>query len=163
MGSAVRYILLSVVFIIVHTTLVKFLAIRDVTPDILVVWIVYLAIRRGQMVGTIAGFLLGIVVDLLAGQDGMLGVSSLAKTIAGFAAGYFHDENKTHQTLGGYSFLVVTGIAAIMHNIIYFLIFLQGSSTDIAGILLTYGFPATLYTVAVALLPMFAFARKYLT
>jgi len=40
-----------------------------------------------------------MVVDLLSGADGMLGLSALAKTIAGFVAGYFYNENKTLQTL----------------------------------------------------------------
>lgn len=163
MTRALRYAFISVVLIVVHTTLIKFLAIRDVAPDILVVWIVYLAIRRGQMTGMVAGFLIGMVVDLLAGQDGVPGLSALAKTVAGFVAGYFHDENKTQQTLGGYTFLIVTGVAGLLHHIIYFIIFLQGSSIDVWSIMLLYGVPATLYTVAVALLPMFAFARKYLT
>lgn len=155
--------LLSLLFLVVHMTVVKFLAIRDITPDILVIWIVYLAVRDGHIAGATAGFLLGLAVDQLSGADGMLGLSALAKTIAGFAGGYFHNENKTQQTLGGTMFLVAVGVAALLHNTAYFLIFLQGSSSGVWAMMFRYGLPATLYTAAFALLPMFAFARKYLT
>ncbi|MFN0158092.1 MAG: hypothetical protein ACKVRP_08500 [Bacteroidota bacterium] len=158
-----RYITLSVLFIIIQTTIANFLAIRDIVPDILIVWIVYLAIREGQITATVAGFLIGGAMDLLAGGDGMLGLSALTKTVAGFCAGYFYNENKILQTLGGYYFLIAIGVAAFLHNTLYFIIFLQGTGIDVAGILLLYGFPATLYTTAVGLFPMFAFARKMLS
>jgi rod shape-determining protein MreD len=163
MRRAIPYTLLSLLFLVVQTTVIPFLGIRTIVPDILVVWIVYLAVRDGHIAGSTAGFLLGLGVDLLSGSDGMLGLSSLAKSVAGFAAGYFHNENKTQQTLGGTMLLVAVGVAALLHNMIYFLIFLQGSSLDVWAMVFQYGLPATLYTVAFALLPMFAFARKYLT
>ncbi len=153
----------SLLLLVVHTTIVPFIGVRTVIPDILVVWVVYLGIREGHIAGSTAGFLLGLATDILSGADGMLGLSALAKCVAGFAGGYFHNENKLQQTLGGSMFLLAVGIAALLHNIIYFLIFLQGSSLDVWGMLLAYGLPATAYTVAFALLPMFAFARKYIT
>ncbi len=161
MRRTIADILLSLLLFLVHSTLVKFLSIRDITPDILVVWIVYLSIREGQLVGTVAGFLIGLAVDLMSGSDGMLGLSALAKTVAGFAAGYFYNENKTQQTLGGYPFIIAVAVASLLHNIIYFVIFLQGSPLGLQSIILMYGIPATLYTAAVGFLPMFAFARKY--
>ncbi len=163
MARALRYIFISILLIIVQTTLMKFLSVRDIAPDILIVWIVYLAIREGQISATVAGFLIGVIVDLLAGQDGMLGLSALAKTVAGFVAGYFYNENKTVQTLGGYYLLIAVGIAALLHHTIYFIIFLQGTGLDVTSIMLQYGLAATVYTTAIALLPMFAFARKYLS
>jgi rod shape-determining protein MreD len=153
----------SIVVIILHTTLIKFLAIGDIVPDILVIWIVYIAIREGQAAGTVAGFALGLALDLLSGHDGMLGLASLAKAIAGFTAGYFYNENKTLQTLGGYQFLVALGVVSLAHNLIYFIIFLQGTDIGTWGTIVQYGIPTTLYTVAFGLLPMFAFARKYLS
>ena len=157
------YSLLSLLFIVVDSTLVKFLAIGNSVPDILIVWIVYVAIREGQIAGTTAGFLIGLTMNLTGTTNGMLGLAALAKTFAGFTAGYFYNENKVNNTLGGYQFIVIVGVASMVHNIVYFIIFLQGSELSWMQSVLYYGIPATAYTATVALLPMFAFARKYLS
>ncbi len=157
------YLFGSTVVFLLDTKLVKFLAIGDIVPDILVIWIVYIAIREGQMAGTIAGFAVGITLDLLSGHDGMLGLAALAKTLAGFTAGYFYNENKTLQTVGGYQFLIALAVVSLAHNLIYFLILLQGTGISPWGAIAFYGVPTTIYTAAFGLLPMFAFTRKYLS
>lgn len=163
MRRATGYILISLLLILVTTTLLKFLSISEIVPDILLVWIVYIAIREGQIPGVIAGFLLGLLVDFLSGPDGMMGLSALTKTVGGFLAGYFYNENKTLQTLGGYKFILAIGVVSLVHNVIYFLIFLQGTDIPSWRMIMSYGLPTTIYTAAVGLLPMFAIARKYLS
>jgi rod shape-determining protein MreD len=158
--KTILYILASALLIVVHTTLIRFLAIVDIIPDILLLWIVYIAIREGQVAGTSAGFVIGLAVDLLSGQDGMLGLAAMSKTLGGFTAGYFFNENRTFQTLGGIRFIVAVGIASMVHNVIYFLIFLQGTEIGWWQSILLYGVPTTLYTAAIGLLPMFVFARR---
>ena len=160
---AVFYIFLSLLFLIVDSTLVKFLSIANIIPDILVIWIVYVAIREGQIAGATAGFFIGLATNLMSATDSMLGLAALAKTFAGFTAGYFYNENKTYITLGGYQFVVIVAVASVVHNILYFVIFLQGSGLSWMQSVLSYGIPTTVYTAAIALLPMFAFARKYLS
>jgi rod shape-determining protein MreD len=157
------YSILSLLFILLQTTVVRFLSIGRIVPDILLIWVVYVAVRQGQVAGTVAGFLIGLVIDLLSGSDGMLGLAALTKTVAGFLAGFFYDENKTFQTLGGYQILIAVGVTSVLQNVIYFVIFLQGSEVGWWGAILLYGLPTSFYTVVVALLPMFAYARKYLT
>ena len=156
------YFLLSLLVIVVDSTLVKFMAIANVVPDILIIWVAYIAIREGQIAGVTAGFFLGLTIDLLGKPDGMVGLDALSKTFAGFAAGYFYNENKIENNLGGYQFVIITGVASLVHNSIYFAIFLQGSGLNLGQMFLYHGLPATAYTVAVAFLPMFMFARKYM-
>jgi len=156
-------ILLSLLALLLQTTVARFLSIQGIVPDLVLLWIVYLAIRRGQIHATVAGFVLGLILDLVSGPDGMVGLAALTKTLAGFLAGYFYSENKTMQTLGGYQFLLITALVSLVHNVVYFLLFLQGSGLPWSSMLLEHGIPATVYTVAVALLPMFAFARKVLS
>ncbi len=163
MRRTAEYILLSLFLILLQTSVVNFLSIATIVPDLLIVWIVYIAIRQGQFVGTIAGFVIGLLLDLISGKDGMLGLAAMAKTVCGFTAGYFYNENKTVQTLGGYRFILAIAIASLLHNVIYFLIFLQGSEIQWWGALLWHGVPTTVYTTVFGLLPMFAFARKYLS
>lgn len=163
MPRIVTYTLFSLLLILLSTTLLRFLAIGDIVPDVLLIWIVYIAIREGQIAATTAGFLIGLTIDLLSGAEGMVGLAALTKSIAGFLAGYFYNENKTLQTLGGYQFLVAVGVVSLVHNVLYFLIFLQGTDLSWWKIIVSYGLTTTLFSTAAALLPMFIIARKYLT
>ena len=153
--------LVSLLLIIVQTTVLRFLPIASITPDVLLIWIVSLGIRNGQMTAATAGFFIGLVMDLLSGADGMLGLTALANCAAGFIAGYFYNENKTYQTLGSYRFLLILAGVAFVHNLIYFVIFLQGSGISWWGAVLRYGLPTLAYTAAVGVLPMFVIARKH--
>ena len=161
MRSLLVDIALAVAVLLVHTTIVPFIAIGDVVPDLPLLLVISIAIRRGQIPGTLAGFFIGLTLDLLSGGDGVMGLSALTKTVAGFLAGYFYNENKTFQTLGGSQFPVIVLLAGAMHNVLYFVIFLQGSGFSWLWILLRYGLPALLYTAAAGLVPMFWIGRKY--
>src|SRR5664279_1643117 len=156
------YIALTILFVLLQTTLTQYLAVAGLSPDIALIWIVYLALRRGQITGTIAGFFVGLLLDLLSGNDGMLGLAALSKTVGGFTAGYFFNENKTVQTLGSYRFILIILSVSLVHNLIYFIIFLQGSGAHWWQAILLYGIPAALYTAAVGLIPTFVFARRAL-
>ncbi|MGA9115323.1 MAG: rod shape-determining protein MreD [Bacteroidota bacterium] len=158
-----RIAALSLVAVLIQTTLLPFLSIRDIAPDLLLIWIAFVAVRDGQFAAILAGFLAGLAVDALAGPDGMMGLASLSLSTAGFAAGLFFNENKVEQTLGGYTFLLVVAAAALLHHTLHFLIFLQGSGVGVWRIVLLYGIPSAAYTVVLALIPMFAFARIYRT
>jgi rod shape-determining protein MreD len=163
MRRTVAYVFISLLLITLHFLLAEFLAVGDIVPDALLVWIVYLAIREGQVTGSLVGFAIGLAIDLMSGSDAVLGLSALAKTIGGFSAGYFYNENKTLQTLGGYQFIIAIATASLLHNVVYFLIILQGKEVPWWHAVLLYGVPTTLYTAVAGLVPMFAFARKYLT
>ena len=155
-------IALTLMFVLLQTTIAQYLAVGGFSPDIALIWIVYLSIRRGQVTGTMAGFFVGLVLDLLSGNDGMLGLAALSKTVGGFTAGYFFNENKTVQTLGSYRFILIILSVSLVHNLIYFIIFLQGSGAHWWQAILLYGVPAALYTAAVGLIPTFVFARRAL-
>jgi rod shape-determining protein MreD len=160
MRQSAGYILLSVLFVLLQTTLARYLAIESIAPDLLLIWVVYLALREGQIAATTAGFFLGLVFDLVSGKDGMLGLAALSKTVAGFVAGYFYNENKITQILAGYQFILVVAVASIVHNVLYFRVFLQGTEVGWLDAVMLYGFPTTIYTAALALLPMFVFSRR---
>ncbi len=159
MNRYLRSALISLFLILLQTTVIELLSIESVTPDLLVVWIVYVAIKEGQIPATVTGFAIGLVLDLITGE--FIGLSALTKTICGFTAGYFFNVNKTPQTLGSYRFLVIVFIASLLHNIVYFTIYTMGSELAFTEIMLRYGATSTLYTLAFSLLPMLVFARQF--
>jgi rod shape-determining protein MreD len=161
MSRTAPTIAISLLIILLQSTLIPFVAIGTIVPDLVLLWIVFLAVTRGQIAATSAGFFLGLVMDLMSGNQGMLGLFALTKTVSGFLAGYAYSENRIQQTLAGGTFLLLCTAVALVHYLLYFLIFLQGSALSWDEGLVQYGLPSTAYTVAVGILPMLVFRRRY--
>lgn len=70
---------------VVHATLGPALRIADVAPDIPLIVVVLLALRRGPEFGCAAGFAAGMLQDAATG--GLLGVQALTKAVIGFGIG----------------------------------------------------------------------------
>ncbi|MBK7259989.1 MAG: rod shape-determining protein MreD [Ignavibacteriae bacterium] len=153
-------VLISLAALLLQTMILPYVAVGTIVPDAVLIWIVYLAITRGHIAGSTAGFFLGLILDVLMGGDSMLGLSAFTKTLAGFLAGYAFSENKTLQTLSTSRFPIIVAITALVHNQFYFLVSLQGSDIPLESVVLRYGIPATIYTGLLALLPMFIFSRR---
>jgi len=160
MGKIALNILILLAVVIGHTLLADLVAIGGLTPDLPLVAVVFVALRYGQIPGTLAGFGTGLALDLLSAGDGVMGLSALANTVAGFLAGYFYSETKSQQLLGGYEFVVLVGAIALVHNVLYFVILLQGTDITWSMAIVRYGIPSALYTAAAALIPMFVISRK---
>lgn len=150
--------LISLLLITLQTTIVGFTSIANIIPDVMLIWIVYIAITQGQISATVYGFGIGLLLDLISGQ--FLGLSALSKTVAGFVAGYFFHENKIEITLANYQFLIFVGISSFVHNVIYFVIFTQGSDVGLFTAVFRFGLFSAMYTTFVATIPMFINARR---
>lgn len=161
MRVAAGYIFITFLLFILHSFVVPYLAVVHVLPDLLLIWIVFIAVRRGQLAGIVAGFVIGLLLDLTGGEGEMLGLASLTKSVSGFIAGYFFNENKTFQTLGGFQFIFAVFSVSLAHHLLYFIIFLQGTGIGIGGMVLQYVVPGSLYSALMALLPMFIVSRKH--
>ena len=158
MPNHLRLVLYTLLLITFQTTIVSFTSIANIIPDVMLIWIVYLAVTEGQIPATLYGFGIGLLLDLVSGQ--FLGLSALSKTVAGFLAGYFYHENKIEINLANYQFLLFVGIASLAHNLIYFIIFTQGSDVGLLTAVFRFGLFSTLYTTFVASIPMFIHARR---
>ena len=69
------------------------LRLADIFQIYVMLYLVYIALRRGQIEATINGFIIGLLQDVITTQ--FFGLAALSKTIAGFVAGYFFNENTT--------------------------------------------------------------------
>lgn len=154
----VKYFFVTLLLIILQTQAMHLLSMEGITPDILTIWIVYIALKNGQFAATIWGFAVGLLFDLSTGS--FIGLSALTKTVCGFSAGYFYSENKTPLTLGSYRYLVIVLIASVVQNTLYFLIYTQGSEIGMLRAIFQVGLATTFYTATLTLIPMFAFARR---
>ena len=68
-----------------QATLAPALRIGDVAPDLPLIVVVLLALRRGPEFGCLAGFVAGLLQDATGG--GLIGVQALTKALVGFAIG----------------------------------------------------------------------------
>ena len=156
-----RSALIAIVLLLLQTTFVPYISLAGYLPDLFLPWLVILALRRGQMEVTVTGFAVGLLQDAAATK--FFGLAALSKTVACFVAGYFFNENTTTQTLGSYRYVFIVMLCSLIHDILYFTIFLQGSEGPMLATMIQLAVGTTLYTGVVSILPMFAFSQKYST
>jgi rod shape-determining protein MreD len=94
---------------IAHATLGPALRIADVAPDIPLIVVVLLALRRGPEFGCAAGFIAGLLQDAASG--GLLGVQALTKALIGFGIGALGGRLRVSQPLVQVPGLVLLTIA----------------------------------------------------
>jgi rod shape-determining protein MreD len=86
-----RAIILSLallaVSVLLQSTVLRAVAIRGVRPDLTFVLLMFVAIRRGPMVGQLGGFAVGIAEDLVSLAP--LGFHALLRATTGFLYGLF--------------------------------------------------------------------------
>lgn len=70
---------------VAQATVVPALRIGDIAPDLPLIVVVLLALRRGPEFGCLAGFAAGLLQDAAGG--GLLGVHALTKALIGFGVG----------------------------------------------------------------------------
>src|SRR5690606_24537078 len=97
------YAIAGLILLLVQLNL-GYIAVESVTPDLLVVLTVFVALREGQFTGLATGFLLGLFFDLISSD--IIGTNALAKMLAGFVAGYFYNEQLSiSESIGSFRFL----------------------------------------------------------
>jgi rod shape-determining protein MreD len=98
--------------LIIQTTIVPFISVDGIIPDLILIMLVFYTIRNGQVFGTVLGFIYGFLFDLITGS--LLGSTMLSKTIAGFVAGYFSNENKRDIYLKPYIFIFIVLLCSVI-------------------------------------------------
>ena len=82
---------------VAQATVVPALRIGDIAPDLPLIVVVLLALRRGPEFGCVAGFAAGLLQDAAGG--GLIGIQALTKAMIGFAIGAVGGELRVTQPL----------------------------------------------------------------
>jgi rod shape-determining protein MreD len=152
------YTVAGLILLLVQLNL-GYIAVEHITPDLLVILTVFIAVREGQFAGEIAGFLLGLMFDLISSD--IIGTNALSKMLAGFIAGYFFNQQLSIQdAVGSFRFLGVVALSALAHNIVYFFFYVQPTELSFLKFFLRNGIAASLYTAVVSVVVMLVAARK---
>ncbi len=90
----------------------------SVTPDLVLLTVVALALFQGEMVGMVAGFCAGLATDLVPPADHTIGMYALVYCLVGYLAGLFSPEMDRSQTLP----FVAVAVGALLGNLAYALV-----------------------------------------
>lgn len=156
-----EYIIPILIFfpvLVIQTTIIPLVSIAGVLPDLILVLLVFYAIRTGNIYGAVLGFIFGFFFDLITGS--LLGSAMLSKTLVGFIAGYFSNENKRDLYLHSYPFILIVLLCSIIDSIVYAFF----SDTDIGrNFLLLFfeqGMLPGLYTSIISLIVMIFMPKR---
>ena len=150
----------ALVLVIVQVLASRFLTIGGAMPDLIVIYLAFVIIMRGQLIAEITGFVLGLALDILS--SGTLGAHALSLTLAGFLLGYFFDEELAKQRLRNWPFLLFVFAASVITNLVYYFFFTAGSGLSFINYATERGGLTTLYTVITAIVPMYYWSRQTL-
>jgi rod shape-determining protein MreD len=161
MNEYLKFSIIILVLIVVQRTLIWLIAVTayEITPDVVLIGIVYFGIKKGKIAGSVSGFLIGLILDFFSFS--FLGLMALSKSTAGFIAGYFNNENKIDRYTKSYIFIIIVFVCSLLNNLMYFTIYFQGTSVIFADILLRYIIPTAVYTAIFGIVPI-TFGRRKL-
>ena len=152
--KVLRMVLIFGVVLILQSTLVRLVAIEGVQPDLIILALFFIALLEGSYAATIAGFCVGLVQDIYAPDT--LGLNALCNSLIGFALG-FCQRGVFVEGLIPRSLILFA--AVVLHDLLYFLIFLWPDVGSGLSRLLTVGIPTALYTAILGYL-IFYFIQK---
>ena len=85
MVGYVSYFILFWIVVILQFVMAKYLVIGTYYPNLLLLMVIFIAVKRGSHQGQLFGFLWGLVWDVI--QIGLLGSNAMLLTCAGFFTG----------------------------------------------------------------------------
>ena len=148
-----KYVLPLFVFIpvvLIQLTVIPFVAIQEVVPNLILIAVVYFSISNGQIFGTITGATYGLLFDLISGN--LVGSHMLSETVAGFVAGYFSGETRREKYLYTYSFTLVVLLSALADAMIFSFFSVIDFNTNFLMALFNHALLPAIYTSIVSIL-----------
>lgn len=120
-AAAVAAILIAIAL---QTTLASFMFRGGTAIDLVLIVVVFVAIKSGPVTGLLAGTVAGLIQDALS--SGVLGIGGLAKTLVGFMAGMLGTQFIVTAPLPRFMLLLVaTGLHAAIFMGLYTLLNLR--------------------------------------
>lgn len=142
---------------ILQVSIVGSIQIAGGTPDLVLVTLVAIALLRGAIVGALAGFFVGLVLD--TAYLGRLGETSLLLTLAGYWIGRYGEttgRDRSHAPL--LSVAVITILYAVGTLALHVVL---GDAVDARIVLLDALIPAVLLNLLLTF-PVYALVRRVL-
>lgn len=146
----IYYAVIALILSIIDMLFIDIIQIEGITPDLLLILCIWIALAEGQFVALFAAFGIGLVYDLISAD--VVGTNALAKVSAAFVAGFFHKERNLKQNLNSIRFVLVVLLAAFVHNIIYYFFYIKAGEMQFFSFFLRYGIAASFYTTIISII-----------
>lgn len=150
----IKYAIIFFIVLVIDLNVIDLISIKGITPDIVLIYLIFISLREPQTTSTVIGFAGGLVQDLFSLS--ILGLSSLTRSISCFITAFFQ------RSKGIYSILhlaLIFFIVTIINDRIYQFIYLLGSDQKLFKSFLYHSVPRAIYTTIIALIMNFIFSR----
>lgn len=156
--SYLKYAIFFAVLIVIQVSFIWLISISkyNITPDLVIILVIFMGYTRGHIAGMVSGFVSGLILDILGGS--FIGLSALSYSLAGFISGYFNrqlSEKAERKT----SMIAIIFICTLISYSIFFGIYFQGSTISYPEVFLTYVITTTFYTSVFGLIFALIFNR----
>lgn len=152
-NTFLRWTGLFILVYILQTTIVPVITIFGVKPDLLMVTLFFLGIRKGGIPAVFTGFLLGLTQDFYSPH--LLGQNALAKSIVGYFAGLFDEKM---MRLDPFMQMVLLFTMFLLHDVVYLGVEILQNDTSLQVVgtrIATMTLPRALYSLVFVLIPTF--------
>lgn len=142
---------LLTIVIICQVTVSDFFSIKGISPDFILIYLIFFSFKDKRTSSTITGFLGGLFQDLLG--SGFIGISSLSKSVTGFFVNLFQEKSKIRKNILFYWVLL---LGCFFHDVIFYMIYTMGTNFSFFEMLIRYSLPSTIYNFILGGLIYFA-------
>jgi len=151
------YVILGLVTILVQKFLDDFASINLVSPQLIILFIIYLTLKEGQLKGMFAGFVTGLIHDILVTH--FLGYTSFVGVIAALIAGFFYKESDIELAGRTFNFAWVSALALFISELAALPILASGE-LNYLYVFLKFTIGTTVYTSVFAMIIVFVSGKK---
>ncbi len=149
MDGVVRLFLIGTVVVTLQWLFFGRLDLWGAIPDVVLLFVIWVAVRYGRTTGTVVGFLVGFALDAIYG---LWGIHMFVKTLIGFLIGHLNMINSEVFVRSIRRVIETTLVVSLVHNslIMFFVVTQQGMGWGNFFWVLCVG--STLYTTFIAFL-----------
>ena len=147
--------LITLIVLFFQILFVESLTINAIRPDFLVLFIIYITISNGRLIGLIMGFTIGLISDL-SGVGSYFGLSPLSLSITAYLSGFLYLK---YERLFPYVFHSIWIIILILHFYIitYFRfqsVFLSSKTEFFVIWIMTFGYTFIFFIIMQYFFPL---------
>jgi len=153
--NILKYIILLLVALFFESNINYLFAIKDVTPDLVLVLVVIISSKEERIPALFFGFGAGLLQDVFSTQ--FLGVYALSKTIIVLVGSHFQQSQKESNLIYYASTFL---LLVFLHESISQFFFSFGAQIGFGRLIFFYIFPRTIYTFIVAIMVYLIFHKK---
>ncbi|MEE9118868.1 MAG: rod shape-determining protein MreD [Calditrichia bacterium] len=151
--NIIYIVIIGLVALLLQAFFVPIIEIGVWRPDVVLLGVLYIGYRYGIIAGILSGFILGILQDSMSPLP--LGITSLANSVIGFAAGQIRQFKLAYNAR-----ILASVILILLQGCIFYFFYQLRAETTFGYLLLTRVFPNTIYTFLIGLLISFFISSK---